>query len=72
MKKAILFIAIIAIVSFGSIFTVTAEKSANISVEEMENVGAIAADSTTGRGCTLDLNQICETSHADYIGYRNN
>jgi hypothetical protein len=33
---------------------------------------AFSEDAVAGPGCTIDLNQICETSHADYVGYRNN
>jgi len=38
----------------------------------MSNVEALASGEGGGRGCTLDRNAICETSHADYIDYRNN
>ncbi|MEE1233870.1 MAG: NVEALA domain-containing protein [Phocaeicola sp.] len=37
----------------------------------MENVEALAVGESN-RGCTYDRNAICETSHNDYLDYRNN
>ena len=73
MKKNFMKVAFVAafatIAGYG---VYTNQKADAMSDLMLANVEALANDESSGRGCTSDRNAICETSHNDYIDYRNN
>lgn len=71
MIKKILKLSFIAAVAVAAGYTAysQSQKAETLSDLTLENVEAIASGE---RGCTSDRNAICETSHNDYVDYRNN
>lgn len=72
MKKKVLYaVACVALAAVAGWNYQQSKQDVELSDLALENVEALASGEA-GRGCTVDLNAICETSHNDYIGYRNN
>lgn len=66
--KAIVAVAFMAVAGYA---TYNSQNEVALSDLAMENVEALAVGESH-RGCTNDRNAICETSHNDYVDYRNN
>ena len=71
MKKIILSVAVVATAAIAGWNYQQNQNKAEMSDLTLANVEALASGES-GRGCTLDRNAICETSHNDYVDYRNN
>jgi hypothetical protein len=74
MKRKVFFgvIAVLAISAVAAWNVSLISQNSELSGTMLDNIEALSNGEGRGRGCTVDLNCICETSHNDYHGYRNN
>lgn len=74
MKQILFFAIATAVVTVSTIAykVYNVQQMPTMTEFELRNAEALATGEGGGRGCTIDRNAICETSHADYIEYRNN